>query len=402
MCTSTRVLYDLVWLLSSRSSASLTGQFHTGAGACNTTVLAQHRMLTSTIEERAACVPLLAENSSGKRHGSPGRGTVARIVLGILQLHDALMRANIAGRDMMPSLLGISQAPGVPISVRNILEKYNTITHLRLNGLHRLLKNLRRSSLSSKTAKEYLQDVIYHACTFYTALLERETFLGFRSGWIEALGDLAWCHCRHNPRSSAALVHPDCSCHQQHAANINSKKLPIGGDSQSPSVGIVAASLMELEPEKDHWWRIARDWFAEGVSATPGHGKSHRHFGPPNREMEGKELRGVYHFIKSMIAIRPFEMARESILPSWSPAAQAHPCLEARRERPQFLESHLGAVCRQVNGRGVAHGACAVSQRLRRWCYKSPMLDSNMPTIVTSKPGMRVSLEAQQLDRVPV
>jgi hypothetical protein len=30
---------------------------------------------------------------------------------------------------------------------------------------------------------------------------------------------------------------------------------------------------MELEPEKDRWRRVARDWYAEGVAGTPGHGK---------------------------------------------------------------------------------------------------------------------------------
>ncbi|KAI0258355.1 hypothetical protein BC834DRAFT_975236 [Gloeopeniophorella convolvens] len=163
--------------------------------------------------------------------------------------------------DMMLSLLEISQAPGVSISVRNILEKYNAITHLWLNGLHRLLKNLRRSSLSSKTAKEYLQGVTYYACTFYTALLEREPLLGFRPGWIEALGDLARALCVSPIDSNTLPVG---------GSNFNSKKLPICGDSQSSSMGIVAASLMELEPEKDCWRRIAHDWYAEGVSATSG------------------------------------------------------------------------------------------------------------------------------------
>jgi protein SMG6 len=42
-----------------------------------------------------------------------------------------------------------------------------------------------------KIALEYLQEFIYYAYTFYTALLERETFLDYRPGWLEALGDLA-------------------------------------------------------------------------------------------------------------------------------------------------------------------------------------------------------------------
>ena len=41
-------------------------------------------------------------------------------------------------------------------------------------------------------------------------------------------------------------------------------------NSPSPSMGIVAARLMELEPEKDRWQRVARDWYAEGVAGSPG------------------------------------------------------------------------------------------------------------------------------------
>ena len=69
-------------------------------------------------------------------------------------------------------------------------------------------------------------------------------------------------------------------------------------NSPSPSVGIVVARLMELEPEKDRWQRVARDWYAEGVAGTPGHGKLHHHLGLLGREADGEELRGVYHLVK--------------------------------------------------------------------------------------------------------
>ncbi|KAI0258017.1 hypothetical protein BC834DRAFT_1046289 [Gloeopeniophorella convolvens] len=45
--------------------------------------------------------------------------------------------------DMMLNLLENSQAPGVPVSLRNISEKYNIITRLWTNSFHRLLENLR-------------------------------------------------------------------------------------------------------------------------------------------------------------------------------------------------------------------------------------------------------------------
>jgi hypothetical protein len=55
---------------------------------------------------------------------------------------------------------------------------------------------------------------------------------------------------------------------------------------------------MELEPEKDRWRRIARDWYAQVVAEVPGHGKLHHHLGLLSREAEGEELRAVYHFVK--------------------------------------------------------------------------------------------------------
>jgi hypothetical protein len=45
--------------------------------------------------------------------------------------------------------------------------------------------HLRRSSLVSKIALEYLQEFIYYAYTFYMALLERDTFKDYRVGWIK-------------------------------------------------------------------------------------------------------------------------------------------------------------------------------------------------------------------------
>jgi len=42
------------------------------------------------------------------------------------------------------------------------------------------------------------------------------------------------------------------------STNSNEKHLAYP-DSPTPSMGIVVARLMELEPEKDHWQRIARD-----------------------------------------------------------------------------------------------------------------------------------------------
>ena len=78
----------------------------------------------------------------------------------------------------------------------------------------------------------------------------------------------------------------------------SSEKHPARPDSPTPSVGTITARLMELEPEKDRWRRIARVWYAHVVAEYPGRGKLHHHLGLLSREAEGEELQGVYHFVK--------------------------------------------------------------------------------------------------------
>jgi len=55
-----------------------------------------------------------------------------------------------------------------------------------------LLESLRRAAFASPLALEHLQDFIHYAYIFYTGLLEDPTLVSFKSGWLEALGDLAW------------------------------------------------------------------------------------------------------------------------------------------------------------------------------------------------------------------
>jgi hypothetical protein len=55
-----------------------------------------------------------------------------------------------------------------------------------MNCVYHLLENLQRSSLASKFVLDY-------AYTLYTAL-ERKSFSDYRSGWLEALGNLVRYH----------------------------------------------------------------------------------------------------------------------------------------------------------------------------------------------------------------
>ncbi|KAG5645823.1 hypothetical protein DXG03_005164 [Asterophora parasitica] len=255
------------------------------------------------------------------------------------------------------NLLEISLAPSVPASLRNIPTKYNIIVRLWTYAFHKLLESLRRASFASALALEHLQDFIYYAYTFYTGLLEEPTLSGFKGGWLEALGDLARYRMavaamvEGGARSSSVpgrqLTVKDVSdaVATDDAADggLKPPKISKGStsdkpaaridDSPSPSVGIAAARLLEVEPETERWRSIARDWYGAGLSEQPGTGKLHHHLGLLCREVEGEELKGVYHFVKSMTTLHPFPTSRESILPIWSVANQtrrAHPDTPAR------------------------------------------------------------------------
>jgi protein SMG6 len=222
------------------------------------------------------------------------------------------------------NLLEISLSPSVPPSLRIIPTKYNIIVRLWTYAFHKLLESLRRAAFASPLALEHLQDFIYYAYIFYTGLLEDPTLVSFKSGWLEALGDLAWY------RMAVAAMVNDTGRGQgsltikavsEAAADLNDSSGEKSGsaksisdapaaridDSPSPSIGLAAARLLEVEPEKERWRNIARDWYAAGIAEQPGTGKLHHHLGLLSREVEGEELRGVYHFVKRYFGIDLFD-----------------------------------------------------------------------------------------------
>ena len=244
-----------------------------------------------------------------------------------LQIFDFIYRL----ADIISELLTISLAPSVPASLRQIPIKYNIIVRLWTFAFHRLLESLRRASFSSFVALEHLQDFIYYAYTFYTVLLEKHSLDNFKNGWLEALGDLA----RYRMAVAAmitggvgtstgqtltskaildagingsidclettdSLLPPNSAADAALAADstdVDAAKARID-NSPSPSVGVVAARSLEVEPEKELWRTIARDWYAAGLAEQPGTGKLHHHLGLLSREAEGEELKGIYHFVK--------------------------------------------------------------------------------------------------------
>ncbi|KAJ7578382.1 hypothetical protein C8J56DRAFT_868550 [Mycena floridula] len=314
--------------------------------------------------------------------------------------------------DTIHNLLELSLAPTVPASLRNIPTKYNIVARLWTNGFFKLLESLRRAAFSlpasssaaissstsfpsnpqpsyasghrgSQFALEHLTDFTYYAYTFYTGLLEEPQLVSFRSGWLEALGDMARYKMmvetflerreketssltRSNggltmknlsdavegmvmdPPLSIGLAPPDISRdatrHNSNSQAKSTSKSPLSVvDSDAnhshaaPSVGVHAAQLLQayMEPEKERWRNIARDWYGMGLGEQPGTGKLHHHIGVLCREVivggkvaerdEKEMLRGVYHYVKSMTTLHPFPTSRESILAFFSPSLQQKP-----------------------------------------------------------------------------
>ncbi|KAI0078154.1 hypothetical protein K474DRAFT_1706708 [Panus rudis PR-1116 ss-1] len=285
--------------------------------------------------------------------------------------------------EKMHIMLSLTSAPTLPSSLRNVPIKYNLILRLWGHAFHHLLESLRKAAnppTNSQVALEHLQEFIYYAYTFYTCLLEERNLSTFRGAWVEALGDLARYRmavsamvenvsqssptaipatistltaAHLTPRPSTPLRNGNASAISDKVASpipiariddspAPSKAPPVSQShakqhQYAPSVGVVAARLMELEPEKERWRQIAREWYAKGLATTPGAGKLHHHLGLLSRDKDGseEELRGVYHFVKSMIALHPFTNSRESVLPLWSAPAQA------RRQAPDARLSEL-------------------------------------------------------------
>ncbi|KAF9009359.1 hypothetical protein BDQ17DRAFT_1388235 [Cyathus striatus] len=256
------------------------------------------------------------------------------------------------------NLLEISLAPTVPASLRNIPTKYNIIVRLWTFAFYKLLESLRHAS-SSPIALEHLQDYIYYAYTFYTGLLEEPTLSSFKSGWLEALGDLARYRMAISPLLNGGNAGQgglttkavsEVAAELQPTADDGLKPPKVDApksvsdapaaridDSPSPSVGTAAAKLLEIEPDHLKWRLIARDWYGAGLAEQPGTGKLHHHLGLLSKEIESEELRGIYHFVKSMTTLHPFPTARESVLPIWSLAAQTRRALPDARAPELFV-----------------------------------------------------------------
>ncbi|KAI5124523.1 hypothetical protein M0805_003047 [Coniferiporia weirii] len=248
--------------------------------------------------------------------------------------------------ESMHNLLQLTLAPHVPASLRNIPTKYNIIIRLWTHAFYKPLETLRRASFHSAIALEHLQEFIIYAYTFYSMLLEEQTLENFKSGWLEALGDLS----RYRMAIAAMTAPSSATSGTGEFTPVNQQALAAQtqpdeslariDDSPGPSVGVAAARALELEPEKERWRCIARDWYAAGLSDMPGTGKLHHHLGLLSRDVEKEELRAVYHFCKSMTTLHPFPTSRESVLQIWSVSAQTRRALPDSRATELFMLLH--------------------------------------------------------------
>lgn len=195
----------------------------------------------------------------------------------------------------------------MPASLRIIPSKYNIITRLWTYAFNKPLETLRRASHQSQIALEHLHEFIIYAYKFYSILVEEQTLDNYKNGWLEALGDLSryrmMIAAMVTPSTTAAPVSGSFAPISQQILpqqpNDNSREASVKlNDSQCPSVGIAAAASLELQPETERWRCIARDWYAAGLSDTPGAGKLHHCLGLLSRDVEDEELRAIYHFLK--------------------------------------------------------------------------------------------------------
>ncbi|GAA5994917.1 hypothetical protein JCM5350_006614 [Sporobolomyces pararoseus] len=256
------------------------------------------------------------------------------------------------------SFLQLSLDPRLPASYHILPQKYNIPTRLWQVAFHQLLERMRHAVLaapfsSSNTSTddtnppsanvlEHLIEFIQYAYGHYSQLFEDPTVAVFRAAWIEQLGDLARyrmavaglasrVHAAQQQRESQLLT--SHALHQQQQRQQTTEEPQLQKREDAASIGQAALNDWDLE-EQETWREMARDWYAQGLSETPGTGRLQHHLALLSKG-EGDELRGLYHYSKSLTAAHPYLSARESILPLFD---QEH---QSRRTLPEVGKSEL-------------------------------------------------------------
>ncbi|GAA5913003.1 uncharacterized protein JCM6883_000484 [Sporobolomyces salmoneus] len=259
------------------------------------------------------------------------------------------------------SFLQLSLDPRLPASYHALPQKYNIPTRLWQVAFHQLLERMRHAVLAapfstpqfssdsattdsgspSANVLEHLIEFIQYAYGHYSQLFEDPTVAVFRAAWIEQLGDLA----RYR-MAVAGLASRVSAAQQQRESQLQQNLTSTALASQqqqlnetplrredAASIGQAALNDWDLE-EQETWREMARDWYAQGVAETPGTGRLQHHLALLSKG-ERDELRGLYHYAKSLTAAHPYLSARESILPLFD---QEH---QSRRTLPEVGKSEL-------------------------------------------------------------
>jgi len=213
--------------------------------------------------------------------------------------------------------------PGLPASLHSLPQNYNIPTRLWHTAFHSLLERLRHTlpSISPSTLEsapstesaafkhlqsevlDILVEFIYFAYSFYSNLLESETFRSFRSSWIENLGDLAryrMAVAKLMAKEEAITRQKDKDTKSEDSGKLDSlasaegQEGGHGSDKKKGSIGSGALQDWDME-EKEVWRSTAKDWYAKGLAEMPGIGRLHHHLGILSRD---DDLRALHHFCK--------------------------------------------------------------------------------------------------------
>ncbi|KZW03995.1 hypothetical protein EXIGLDRAFT_709495 [Exidia glandulosa HHB12029] len=238
------------------------------------------------------------------------------------------------------TFLTLTLSPLVPASVHAFPNRCNIPARLWA-AIARPLEILRRMATSSSIALEHLSDFIYYSYGFYSSLYEEPLYAPFKAHWLEALGDLAryrMALAAHLAPSPTAAAGPESGGHT--LASLPAPEPPAAriDASPSPSIGAAALATFELEPEREQWRNIARNWYGDGLRDQPGNGKLHHHIAMLCREDE--TLQSLYHYTKSMTTLHPFPTARESVLALFGPAVTSKRLLPEARTADLFVVLH--------------------------------------------------------------
>ncbi|SCZ89300.1 BZ3500_MvSof-1268-A1-R1_Chr9g10361 [Microbotryum saponariae] len=252
------------------------------------------------------------------------------------------------------SFLQMALDPHLPASLHSLPQKYNIPTRLWQTAFHQLLERMRHAVLASPPSSsntpssnteanvmEHLVEFIQYAYGYYSQLFEDPTVSAFRSAWIEQLGDLA----RYR-MAVAGLASRVSAAAAQSSANTNGTSLTLPAspkfDSSDArpievaSIGVPALNDWDLE-EQETWRVMARDWYGQGIAEAPGTGRLHHHLALLSK---GDEMRGLYHYAKSLTATHPYVSARESILPLFEEEHQARRTQSDVRKAELFVHIH--------------------------------------------------------------